>query len=211
MTPPSPTWPVLTRYEGRRLDRVALPLGGIGTGTISLGGRGDLHDWEVVNRPAKGFTPGNAFFALRTRQGDEVPVVRALEGVLRPPYEEARGGFAANHGLPRFRHCAFLAAYPFGQVLLSDDAIPLLVRLEAFNPLIPGDVARSALPGAVLRFVLENPTDQPVAAAIAGSLQNFIGTDGTNGAPDQGYNETRADDDLTGILFASRGVDPGAE
>ncbi len=211
MTSPSPTWPVLTRYEGRRLDRVALPLGGIGTGTISLGGRGNLHDWEVVNRPAKGFTPGNAFFALRTQQGDEAPVVRALEGVLRPPYEEARGGFAANHGLPRFRHCAFLAAYPFGQVLLGDEAVPLQVRLEAFNPLIPGDVARSALPVAVLRFVLENPTDQPVAAAIAGSLQNFIGTDGTNGAPRQGHNETRSGVGLTGVHFASRGVDPRAE
>src|SRR6185312_17331149 len=32
---------------------VAFPLGGIGTGTISLGGRGELRDWEVFNRPAK--------------------------------------------------------------------------------------------------------------------------------------------------------------
>jgi hypothetical protein len=42
---PNPVWPVLTSYEGRRLDRVALPLGGIGTGTVALGGRGDLRDW----------------------------------------------------------------------------------------------------------------------------------------------------------------------
>src|SRR5690242_12653146 len=32
---------------------VAFPLGGIGTGTISLGGRGELRDWEIFNRPAK--------------------------------------------------------------------------------------------------------------------------------------------------------------
>ena len=34
-----------------------MPLGGIGTGTISLSGRGGLVDWEVRNRPDKGFTP----------------------------------------------------------------------------------------------------------------------------------------------------------
>ena len=45
-------WPVLTRYDSSHLRRIALPLGGIGTGTISLGGRGVLGDWEIVNRPA---------------------------------------------------------------------------------------------------------------------------------------------------------------
>ena len=48
-------WPVLKTYDSDHLNRIALPLGGIGTGTVSLGGRGDLRDWEIVNRPAKGF------------------------------------------------------------------------------------------------------------------------------------------------------------
>jgi len=60
------TWPQLRTYTGRHLRRISLPLGGIGTGTVSLGGRGNLRDWEIVNRPAKGFHPGTAFFAIRT-------------------------------------------------------------------------------------------------------------------------------------------------
>ena len=36
---PSP-WPVLKHYDQDHLLQVALPLGGIGTGTVSLGGRG---------------------------------------------------------------------------------------------------------------------------------------------------------------------------
>ena len=210
-TQPNPDWPVLTDYEGRALDRVALPLGGIGTGTVALGGRGDLRDWEIVNRPAKGFAPRHAFFALRTEQSGQPPVARALEGVLRPPYEAARGAFAPNHGLPRFRDTTFLAAYPFGQVLLSDPDVPLGVRIEAFNPLIPTEPDRSGFPVAVLRFVLDNATDQPIQAAIAGNLENFVGTDGTNGAPDDNRNERRDDTGLSGVLLGSRGVPPASE
>lgn len=42
-------WPVLKTYIGENLSEVAMPLGGIGTGTVSIGGRGDLRDWEIGN------------------------------------------------------------------------------------------------------------------------------------------------------------------
>jgi hypothetical protein len=77
------------RYQNTSLRRIALPLGGIGTGTISLGGRGDLRDWEVVNRPAKGFVPDNAFFVLRTRESGKAPVMRCLRVWYRPKITKA--------------------------------------------------------------------------------------------------------------------------
>ena len=126
---PDRSWPILTRYDQDHLARIALPLGGIGTGTVSLGGRGDLHDWEIVNRPAKGFTPPNCFFALYAQPDGGPSVTRALEGALTPHYEGSSGSMAANHGLPRFRSCSFAAAYPFGQVLLADPEVPLEVRI----------------------------------------------------------------------------------
>ncbi|MCI6251563.1 MAG: hypothetical protein MR624_00845 [Bacteroidales bacterium] len=48
-------WPVLRTYDQDHLGQIALPLGGIGTGTVSLGGRGELRDWEIMNVPAKHF------------------------------------------------------------------------------------------------------------------------------------------------------------
>lgn len=111
MTPfPQRAWSVVKRYDQNHLARIALPLGGIGTGTVSLGGRGDLRDWEIMNRPAKGFTPQHTFFALRAHaeDGRSAPVTRALEGPLDVgAYEGSSGATAANHGLPRFRHCTF--------------------------------------------------------------------------------------------------------
>ena len=115
---PNPSWPVLTSYDHDHLARVALPLGGIGTGTVSLGGRGALQDWEIFNRPAKGFSPERCFFALYARPAGGPAVTRALEGpVPDEAYEGPRGSPARNHGLPRFRNCSFHAAYPLGQVL----------------------------------------------------------------------------------------------
>ena len=46
-------WPVARRFDGDHLLRVALPMGGIGCGSVSLSGRGELVDWEIVNRANK--------------------------------------------------------------------------------------------------------------------------------------------------------------
>ncbi|MEZ4671883.1 MAG: GH116 family glycosyl-hydrolase [Anaerolineae bacterium] len=207
-----PQWPVIKYYDQEHLRRTALPLGGIGTGTVSLGGRGNLTDWEIVNRPAKGFQLQNSFFALYTKVGDGEPVMRALEGVIPPEdYEGARGAEVPNHGLPRFRQCVFEAAYPLGQVILNDTDVPLSVRLQAFNPLIPCDADASGIPVAIFRFILYNNTDQPVSAAIAGSLQNFIGADGTRGKAQGNFNTYREEDGLRGIYMQSNGLLADAE
>jgi len=225
----SKDWPVLTRYDQDHLTRIALPLGGIGTGTVSLGGRGDLRDWEIVNRPARRFSPpigryGAPFFALFAQPADGKAVTRAIEGPVEEEYYEgSHGSIARNHGLPRFRHCSFAAAYPFGQVMLSDPDVPLDVRIEAFNPLIPSDADRSGIPVAILRFVLDNPTDGAVTASVCGSMPNFIGQDGSllgrdwRGEPDfspgpkANRNAFRRGAGCQGVFMYSEGVDPQAE
>jgi len=217
-------WPVLRTYDQDHLARIALPLGGIGTGTVSLGGRGDLRDWEVVNRPAKGFTPANCFFALWARAAGRVPVARCIEGVLPEEcYEGATGCTAPNHGLPRFRQCSFGAAYPLAQVCLHDADVPVDVRIEAFNPLIPGNADDSGIPAAVLRFVLTNRTRGAVSASVCGSLLNFIGADGSHapagwgGRPDyralmkRNRNEYRTGRGLAGVYLFSKRPEEFAE
>ena len=60
--PLSPRIPILKSYDAEHLLQIALPLGGIGAGTVSLGGRGELRDWEIMNVPGKGYstvTDGN--------------------------------------------------------------------------------------------------------------------------------------------------------
>ena len=204
-------FPSLVKYGQDRLRAIGLPLGGIGTGVVSLGGRGNLHDWEIVNRPAKGFDLQQTFFCLYTKDANGRKTAYALEGVIPPAdYEGARGATVPNHGLPRFRKCSFEAAYPFGAVKLSDDDVPLGAQLQAFNPLIPTDSDNSGIPVAILRFVLSNDSDSDIEAAVCGSLQNFIGADGTTGEPKDNVNTYREDDGLAGLFMQSTGVDPNA-
>jgi len=208
----SKEWPVLTSYDSDHLRRIALPLGGIGTGTVSLGGRGDLHDWEIVNRPAKGFTPNCCFFALYAKTAGKDAVTRALEAPIdEADYEGQSGCALPNHGLPRFRNASFHAAYPFGQVLLSDPDVPVDVRIEAFNPLVPPDADKSGIPVAVMRFVLQNKTGKTVTASVCGSIANFIGTDGSGGAPKDNVNKFKKSGKVQGLLMQSKGVDKCAE
>lgn len=208
----SGSWPFLTRYDGSHLDKVAMPLGGIGTGCVSLGGRGDLRDWEIMNRPAKGFTPDRTLFAVRVRDGSRPPVARLLEGPIDPVRHEGPHGCPLpNHGLPRFERCEFRGAYPLATIDLADRDVPVTATLRAFNPMVPADTGASSLPVAVLQYVLRNTLDRPVSVSVCGSVANVIGTDGTNGAPSRNVNTVRTEGALTGIVFGSDGVPRDSE
>ncbi|MGC8794736.1 MAG: GH116 family glycosyl-hydrolase, partial [Bryobacteraceae bacterium] len=108
------------RFEGDALREIAFPLGGIGTGTVSLAGYGNLRDWEIFNRPNKGGVLPFTFAALRLEGGGlKTPLIRVLEGRPHPPFTGASGVPRETAlGLPRFRDAIFTGAYPFAQVAL---------------------------------------------------------------------------------------------
>ncbi|MDD4589877.1 MAG: GH116 family glycosyl-hydrolase [Petrimonas sp.] len=220
----SQEWPILKSYDGDHLFQIALPLGGIGTGTFSLGGRGELRDWEIMNIPGKKYstvTTGNnaPFFAIYTKALDGESSTALLSGPLyRHEYLHYEGRPVNHHGLPRFEEASFDAAYPFGQVHLSDKSIPVKVTIKGFNPLIPTDEDASGLPVAILSYEVENITGQSVEVSVCGSIRNFIGKDGSQFRTDwkgdyipigakNNKNEFRQTDGLQGIYFYSDSVD----
>ena len=166
-------------FSGAALRTVALPLGGIGTGTVSLGGRGELRDWEIFNRPAKGRWLPYTFFAIWAQAEGAAPVARVLERRLLPPYVSGSGlppGQVA--GLPRLAEAHFTGEYPFARIAFADEVLPLAVELEAFNPFVPLDAEASGLPVAIFAWRLHNPGPAPVRATVALSLLNAVGYDG---------------------------------
>ncbi|MFB3828734.1 MAG: GH116 family glycosyl hydrolase [Bryobacteraceae bacterium] len=172
--------PLGRRFTGAALREIAFPLGGIGTGTVSLGGYGNLRDWEIFNRPAKGCLMPFTFAALRIAGGGlKQAAVRVLEREVLPPFGASHGlGKERAAGLPRFREAVFTGAYPFATVEFQDPRWPVEVVLEAFNPMIPLDMEASSLPVAVLTYRLRSRAADTLDAALAFSLFNAAGYDG---------------------------------
>lgn len=163
-------------YSGQNLARISLPVGGIGTGTVGFGGRGQFRDWELENHPAKGLTQPLTFLACRVA-GPGVPAsARILEGALLDEDVEGwQGSPAPLAGLPRFGSCEFQAGYPFGRVLLSDPGFPVHVAVTAVSPLVPGDAEASGLPLASLRVTLTSHADAPIDADVMFSVETLAG------------------------------------
>ncbi len=199
-------WP--RTYSGEHLREIAFPLGGIGTGTVSLGGRGQLRDWEIFNHPDKGNDLDYCFPLIRTETADGKVQARVLEERIQTPYEKHGHGLPAGRfaGVPRLDRCTFIGAYPFAYVIFEDEKLPVEVTLEAFNPLVPGDPDASGLPAAVLRYHLYNPKRRPVRVSIAFVLQNPIGP------PAGRRNGIRTRGAFRGLLLSNPSVprdDPG--
>jgi uncharacterized protein (DUF608 family) len=158
-------------YRGKNLLQIALPLGGIGAGSICLNGHGGLQDFSLRHQPhftalPDGHCSADAAFALLRLP--ETNITKLVEGPLEPEkiYDQGlqtqgyrKGG---HEGLPRFRRVSFEGEYPFGHVTMSDPEVPLEVRLTGFNPFIPLDDKNSGLPCAILEYTLRNTSRKAV-------------------------------------------------
>ncbi|MCC7145255.1 MAG: hypothetical protein IT443_02285 [Phycisphaeraceae bacterium] len=203
-------------YRGDRLREVAFPLGGIGTGCVSLEGRGSLRDWEIFNRPNKGSFLELAFPILWCQQEGQASQTRVVQGPPArsftggPPRMDFKGdGFgtdrAQGDGLPHFSEAAFTGKFPFAQIRFKHAACPLDVSLEAFSPFIPLDAEASAMPVACLTYQLENRTSARVRATLALTLNNPVGmtTPPTKEEADKSFNDFRQGMNCRGIDFTN--------
>ncbi|HXJ91944.1 MAG TPA: GH116 family glycosyl-hydrolase [Terriglobia bacterium] len=185
-------------FSGRHRKMLAFPLGGVGAGSISLGGRGELREWWIFNRPDKGNAPNYAFPSIWAQAGNAPPVARVLEARYLPPYEGSSGLGSQNApGLPRLESSLFTGEFPLARVDFADSDLPVKVSLEAFTPFIPLDADESGLPVAVLRYRVTNPEAQPAQASIAFSIDNPVGTGDATGRS----NEFRSAENLSGLLM----------
>ncbi|HEY1341111.1 MAG TPA: GH116 family glycosyl-hydrolase, partial [Bryobacteraceae bacterium] len=189
-------------YTGRKLAMLAFPFGGVGAGSISLGGRGQLRDWEIFNRADKGASFAYAFPAIWARSGTGKPVARVLEARMLPPYEGQNGlGTRNAPGLSRIASAAFTGEYPLARIDFRDARLPVHVALEAFSPFIPLDAEDSGLPLAFLRYRVSNNGKEAAQVSIAWSIENPCG------ATDGRTNEVHTGGGLHGLVMNNPALD----
>jgi uncharacterized protein (DUF608 family) len=210
---------VARSYRGRDRTRISLPVGGIGTGTVGFGGRGQLRDWELENHPSKGMAAPLTFLACQVAGAGTPATARVLEGALfDDEVGGAQGATAPLAGLPRFAECEFEACYPFGQVLLADPAFGVRASVQAWNPLVPGDEEASGLPLAVFRVAITSVASEPLSLSVMLSAEALVGHSlRAAGAPSRPVVASRAVSGPVGgtlgagLLLADELMDPAHE
>jgi uncharacterized protein (DUF608 family) len=172
-------------YSGDKTTQVAIPIGGIGAGSVCMNGYGGLQDFSIRTRPEttampSGFSansPEAAFATLHIKGGTGVtklvegpfPVFKIFDQGLQGQGLR-RGGF---EGFPRFQKCAFKGEFPFAEVTLSDASVPLEVRVTGWNPFIPLDDKNSGIPCVILEYGLRNTSSQLVDYEFAYHLSHL--------------------------------------
>lgn len=201
-------------FRGRQLAMIAFPLGGVCAGSISLGGRGQLRDWEIFNKPDKGNSPAYALPAIFVQAGQAPPIARVLEARVLPPYEGQNGLGSRNApGLARLASATFTGEFPLAHIDFADPSLPVKVSLDAFSPFIPHEPDDSGLPVAILRYTVSNPGPAPARVSIAWSIDNPINSPSTSPASapssaDTRLNEFRTGDPLQGLFLTNPALSP---
>ncbi len=175
------------KYVGQYTKEISFPLGGIGTGSIGLGGDARLIDWEIFNRPSKGSVNRNSHFAIRAIQKDKITAA-ILNGDMQKEligqYNKHKlswnnYGSGANNekmcGFPHFKNVEFNGEFPMASVNFTDDNFPANINMTAFNPFIPCDSTNSSLPAAFFEIEVENTTPENITYQIALSVANPYG------------------------------------
>ncbi len=206
--------PLLPPLDAAQASEAAFPLGGIGTGNVALGSRGELRDWEIWGRPGKGNRLPYTFAAVWCRPEGAAPVARVLEARLRPPYQASHGlPPELVAGLPRLGGARLRGEYPLARIDFLDAHLPAELSLEAFTPMVPLDAAASGLPLAYLTYRATNRAAVPLDLGIVLSMANPVGWAGPERGPDGGGGRTRnvraAAAGLHGLIFTGERHGPG--
>ena len=191
-------------FRGNSLKTISFPLGGVAAGSLGLGGRGQLRNWEIFNKPNKGFSPAYAFPAIWAQAGNDKPIARVLESRILPPYEGQDGlGSKNSPGLSRLEEATFTGEFPLAHIDFEDKRLPVHVELDAFSPFIPHDPDDSGLPVAILRYRVSNPGNTAAKVSIVFSIENPV----ESGA-DQGKraNEFQDGPGLPGLQMSNPGI-----
>lgn len=187
-------------YTGERLKCVAMPLGGIGTGTVALCGDGSLRQWQIFNTINHlAFLPATHFL-LRVGGGRAQPIFLQSSETYDIPYEADTNG-NTDYVVPPYlsellktypgvESITYTGEYPFARLDYTIPDSTIGVSLEAWNPMIPGNVRDSGIPVALFTFTLTNPGSRTVTADLWATLQNGVGFDAVsavNGVRNEGY------------------------
>ena len=159
------------------LAHVGMPIGGLCTGTLYLGGDGKLWLWDIFNHVVEGIAPRQVEYqgqSVRTRDGANYVSPAPPESPLDQGFALQIDGKLRRLDRTGFEEITFKGQYPMGLVSYRDKQCPVAIDLEAFSPFIPLNADDSSLPATIMSYTIRNTSERTVEAKISGWLENAI-------------------------------------
>jgi len=168
-------------YTGKELAYIGMPIGGMFTGTVYLGGDGKLWLWDIFNELKEGvvskvYDSWQGKKNLNPRNGANYVFP------VSPEYPFEQGfGISVKQGkttwkksldFKGFNDITFKGQYPIAEVSYRDNELPVTIDLQSFSPFIPLDVEASSYPATIMRYKVTNTSNKKVKVELAGWLQN---------------------------------------
>ncbi len=150
-------------YQGKELDLIGRPVGGLCAGQLYLGGDGRLWHWDIFNQNMGTSTDGDHYAKPMTatfplEQGFSLRVGEVTKALDKTGFKDV----------------AFRGEYPPGSVTYREPGLPIEVQLEAFSPFIPLNTDDSSLPATVMRFSVTNTGAHALEVELTGRLENAV-------------------------------------
>ena len=170
-------------YKGKELAYIGMPIGGICTGTVYLGGDGRLWLWDVFNETKEGvvnntYTDWQGKKKITTRDGANFIFPVAPEY----PFEQGFGIrvlqkdsiWQKNLDFKGFDDITFKGQYPMAEISYRDAKLPVTIDLQSFSPFVPLNVDESSYPATVMSFKVTNTSDKKATVELSGWLENAV-------------------------------------
>ena len=148
---------------GDNLKYIGMPINGVCTGQVYLGGDGSLWNWNLTARKDKKNNPKG----LRFMQPDADKPTNSQGFAIEVDGKTFR---LDSKG---FENVRFTNHAPMAMVDYADDKCPVQVQLEAYTPFIPLNRDDSSFPVIVMRYTVTNLSSTAQEVAIGGWIENI--------------------------------------
>lgn len=176
----------VTSYKKTKneLRYIGMPVGGICSGCVYVGGDGRLWLWDIFNQNQMGVVAKILPVKLSSFNLTEINNIHGTL-YLQPvtdvnPLQQGFVISVTHNGTTTIRRLIqddweeviFEGAYPIATIRYIDKHFPLEVTLEAYSPFIPGNAQESGMPATIQAISFKNITDSDVTVEVNGWLEN---------------------------------------
>jgi uncharacterized protein (DUF608 family) len=168
------------------LNFIGMPVGGINTGTVYLGGDGRLWLWDIFNSQQEGIDPKSVDWGTELHVGKKVrsrdgsayvqPArdIRPMEQGFAFKIQAGKQTYLKKMIADDWDEIVFEATYPMASIRYISKELPLEITANVYSPFIPLDEKSSGLPCTIYSFSIKNNSQMPVSVSILGWLENKV-------------------------------------